>query len=117
MIVAINVIGDAVGGGLGRAQSMAVAEVDDGQVQSWEVFDVRWDLSHDQPDPSGHGAHHARIVKFMKDHGIEAVVTGHAGPPMVHTLDLMGIPVLVGGEGDARQAAIDGVAALDDYAS
>ena len=112
MIVAVNVVGEAMGTGLGRAQSMAIADVEQGQIESWEVFDVRWDLSHDAPDSAGHGAHHARIVRFMKEHGVEAVVTGHAGPPMVHTLDLMGIGVLVNAEGDARQAAIDGAAAL-----
>ena len=127
MKIAVNILGSLVGGGLGRAQTMAVASVDQGQITSWEEFEVRWDLSHDQPvgggltigerpdvpgrEPhSSHGSHHARIVSFMKEHQVDAVVTGHVGPPMAHTLDLMGITVFVGATGDARQAALDAAA-------
>ena len=112
MIIAVNVSGAAVGGGLGRAATMAVAIVDDGQVTSWQQFDVGWDVAHDQMDAtgSGHGGHHATIVKFMREHQIEAVVAGHVGPPMVHTLGLMGIKVVTA-DGDAKQAAIAAVSA------
>jgi len=109
-----------VGGGLGRATAIAVARVEDSQILSWEEIEVRWDLSHDQPGPArpgeqpSHGAHHARIVSFMKEHEVEAVVTGHAGPPMVHTLGLMGIPIVQGAAGDARQAALDAVRLLSE---
>jgi len=116
MIVAVNIAGPLVGTGLGRASAIAVAEVDQGQINSWEEFEVRWDLSHDQigapvadgsnQRPASHGSHHARIVTFMKDHQIELVVTGHIGPPLAHTLGLMGITTVVDASGDARQAAI-----------
>ena len=105
-----------VGTGLGRATTIAVADVEDSQIRSWEEYEVRWDLSHDQPaQPSAagarpdasHGSHHARIVSFMKEHGVQVVVTGHVGPPMAHTLDLMGISVVTGAIGDAKQAALD----------
>lgn len=114
MIVAVNVVGDSVGTGLGKAKTMAVAQVEDGQIESWQTFDVGWDVLHDQVDEAGHGAHHARIVKFMKDNAVEAVVSGHVGPPMIHTLDLMGLAVIVNAAGDARQAVIDSVALLRD---
>ena len=105
MIIAVNIVGDVVGTGLGRAAAIAVADVEDSQIVSWKEFDVRWDLSHDQPATS-HGSHHATIVSFMREHHVEVVVTGHVGPPMAHTLDLMGIGIVTGATGDARQAAL-----------
>jgi len=126
MIIAVNVAGQNVGAGLGRASRIAVAEVDGGQILTWEEFEVRWDLSHDQgsgvltigtkEDPgagsqSSHGSHHGRIVSFFREHKVEAVVTGHLGPPMAHTLDLMGISVAIA-SGDARQAALEAAALL-----
>jgi len=114
MIIAVNVVGALVGTGLGRASTIAIADVEDSQIVSWEEYEVRWDLSHDQPvqSPTGearpsHGTHHGRIVSFMKEHNVQVVVTGHVGPPMAHTLDLMGIAVVTGAIGDARQAAVD----------
>ena len=109
MIIAVNVVGNLVGTGLGRATTIAIADVEDSQIVSWDEYEVRWDLSHDQPGevrPS-HGSHHGRIVSFMKEHNVQVVVTGHVGPPMAHTLDLMGIAVVTGAIGDARQAAVD----------
>ena len=122
MILAVNISGDQVGGGLGHAHTMAVADVQDKQIKSWEEFEVRWDQSHpsgghdEAHGPGGsHGSHHARIVKFMKEHNVEAVVTGHIGDPMAHTLDLMGIDIVMAG-GDAKElavAAVDALAAAD----
>ncbi|MDR2974612.1 MAG: dinitrogenase iron-molybdenum cofactor [Propionibacteriaceae bacterium] len=115
MILAVNVIDDQVGGGLGRAHSMAVAEVEQGEMRSWTVHEVGWDVLHDAPSPAAnaaggqhnnHGAHHARIVRFLKENRVEAVVTGHMGPPMAHTLELLGVVGLVGAAGDARKAAL-----------
>ncbi len=158
MILAVNVLDDQVGGGLGRAKAMAIADVTDGQIQSWQVYDVGWDVLHDAPSGPqsvgglvtavnqtpgsttvdapvvsgpeaasdhgdhhgdhhhghhhgsgphgcGHGAHHARIVRFLREHQVEAVVTGHAGPPMVRTLEAMGLACVMGATGGARQAA------------
>ena len=91
---------------------MAVADVEQGQIVAWEEVAVGWDVSHDQPG-TNHGAHHARIVTFMREHHVQAVVTGHIGPPMAHTLDLMGIALFIGAEGPARQAAVAAAAQLE----
>ena len=58
-----------------------------------------------------HGSHHARIVRFLKEHGIEAVVVDHMGPGMVQVMATMRIPLLPATAGDARRsilAAIEG---------
>jgi len=108
MIIAVNIDGDVVGGGLGRAQTMAIAEVKDGQIASWQEESVRWDIAHEQVESGAvtGGSHHARIVKFLREHKVEAVIAGHVGPPMMHTLELLGVRVVIA-TGSARQAVLD----------
>lgn len=96
--------GGTVGGGLGRAARVAVATVSGGQVSSWEELDVGWDRLHDE---GAEGAHHARIVRFLREHDVEVVVASHIGPGMVRTLGSMGVRTVLGVEGDARAAVAD----------
>ncbi len=107
--LAVNVTGDQVGGGLGRAHTVAIAVIANGRIVSWEEHEVAWDVSHDQ---GPEGQHHARIVRFMRDNEIQAVVTGHMGPPMVNTLHKLGVLPLVNASGDVRDAALAGAAIL-----
>ncbi|NMW89574.1 NifB/NifX family molybdenum-iron cluster-binding protein [Mobiluncus curtisii] len=102
--IAINVMGDEVGGGLGRARTMVVATVDAAdEITAWQEFEVGWDILHEQ---GPHGSLHAQIVSFMRDHDIVAVVSGHMGPPMVKTMMKLGVLPL-SATGDARHAATD----------
>lgn len=86
---------DAAGqpGGLGKAVRMAVAVVEDGRLLDWRVEETRWDVLHDQ---GGHGRHHARIVRFMRENDIDVVAAGHMGQPMVNTLGKLGLSVVMG---------------------
>lgn len=92
-----------VGGGLGRASHAAVASVSNGRIVSWEEHEVGWDRLHDQ---GAEGAHHARIVRFLREHGVEVVVARGMGPGMQRTLGSMGVRSVIGVEGDAREAVI-----------
>ena len=112
--LAVNLAGDQVGAGWGRAQRVAVAVIANGRIVSWEEVDVRWDLSH---DAQGEGRHHADIVTFLRDHAVEAVVTGHMGPPMANTLQKMGVLPLVNATGDARSAALAAAAMVEKHRS
>ena len=87
----------------GRAARVAVADVRDGSIVSWQEFDVAWDRLHDE---TTEGGHHARVARFLQDNAVEAVVAGHMGGEMVHMLERMGILVRLGADGDARQSAI-----------
>lgn len=95
--------GDTVGGGLGRAARVAVAEVTDGQITSWDEVPVGWDRLHDE---GTEGSHHARIATFLKERGIEAVVVEHVGLGMQRMLGTMGLRLVQGARGDARQAVV-----------
>jgi predicted Fe-Mo cluster-binding NifX family protein len=94
----------------GRAARVAVFRVEDGAVVGAEEHAVGWDVLHDE---GPHGSHHGRIVRFLMDQGVEAVVADFAGPPMVNTLGKMGIRVWLGASGDARAAAVAAVAAAN----
>ena len=104
MIVCIPVDEEGlVGPHWGRAARVAVARVESGGVESWEEYDVGWDVAHDE---GTHDAHHARIARFLRDHGVEAVVAGGVGPGMVRMLSSMGIELWYGASGPARQAVL-----------
>ena len=85
----------------GRADWVAVADVVDGEILSWREVEVSWSRLHDEGAP---GSHHARVVTFLREHQVEAVVANHIGPGMVRMLDTMGLPVFLGAAGDARAA-------------
>ncbi len=85
----------------GRADWVAIAEVQNGKIQSWREIEVSWSRLHDEGTD---GSHHARVVKFLKEHGVEAVVANHMGDGMTRMLHTMAIPVHLGAAGDARIA-------------
>jgi predicted Fe-Mo cluster-binding NifX family protein len=87
----------------GRADWVAVADVDGDQIASWQEVEVSWSRLHDEGTP---GSHHARVVTFLREHQIEAVVANHMGDGMVRTLDGMSLPVHLGAAGDARAAVL-----------
>ncbi len=102
MIVCVPVTPDGqVDSSWGRAPRVAIADADGGRISSWEEHAVGWDVLH---DVGTEGGHHARVASFLRDHGVEAVVAGHMGPPMVQMLGKMGIPVRLDARGDARAA-------------
>lgn len=87
----------------GKAHYVAVAQLDAGEIASWEQHEVSWDDLHDQ---AGHGSHHARIVRFLREHSVEAVVINHCGAPMMNTMEKMGLVIVVDAQGDAREIAL-----------
>jgi len=89
----------------GRAHWVAVAEVTD-TITSWDVHEVSWDDLHDS---GTHGSHHARVVSFLKDHGIQAIVVDHVGEGMARMLDTMNIPLLPASAGDAKESVLHAV--------
>jgi len=85
----------------GRADWIALADVVDGEIMSWKEVEVSWSRLHDEGAP---GSHHARVVTFLREHDVEAVVVDHMGDGMVRMLDTMRLPVHSGAAGDARAA-------------
>jgi len=93
----------------GRAARVAVARLEGGAIAAWDEHDVAWDVLH---DVGTEGGHHARVARFLIDHGVQVVVAGHMGPPMVQMLGNMRIIARQGATGDAR-AAVNAQAALE----
>jgi predicted Fe-Mo cluster-binding NifX family protein len=85
----------------GRADWIAIADLSDGKIKTWREIEVSWSRLHDE---GSDGSHHARVVRFLKEHGVEAVVANHMGDGMMRMLKTMEIPVHLGAEGDARTA-------------
>jgi len=85
----------------GRADWIAVADVIGAEIVSWQEFEVSWSRLHDEGTP---GSHHARVVQFLREHQVEAVVANHMGDGMMRTLEAMGLPTHLGAAGDAREA-------------
>ena len=102
MIVCVPVTNDGmVDPRWGKADWVAVADVADGEIVSWQEIEVSWSKLHDEGTP---GSHHARVVRFLREHKIEAVVANHMGEGMVRMLATMDLPVHFGAAGDARAA-------------
>lgn len=87
----------------GQARRVAIARVEAGAVSEWQEFDVGWDRAH---AAGTEGAHHARVARFVRDHGVETVIAARMGPDMAHMLDRLGVSVRLGAQGDARAAAL-----------
>ena len=85
----------------GRAHRVAVAEITDGVINSWRETTVSWDNQHDQ---GTEGAHHARIARFLLDNRVDVVAAQHVGVGMQRMLDSMGIRLVTGVSGNAREA-------------
>ena len=110
MVVCIPVSQDgSVDERWGRARRVAIVRVSNRAIDGWTEHDVKWDALH---DAGGEGEHHARIARFINEHGVDLVVAGHMGPPMANMLDKMDVAVSLGASGDARQAVIRALAAI-----
>ena len=87
----------------GRAERLAIAEVEDGEVKSWEEIEVNWGEHH---EIASEGQHHALVARFIRDQKVDAVVADHMGPGMLTMLERMAIRVMLGVGGAARQAVV-----------
>ncbi len=85
----------------GRADWVAIADLQGREIKTWREVEVSWSTLHDEGTD---GSHHARVVKFLRENGIETVVVDHMGDGMTRMLKTMEIPVHLGATGDARVA-------------
>ncbi len=93
----------SLGHSWGKARSVVIGEVEDGQVVAWQPHDVSWDRVHDEGTS---GAHHARVATFVRAHGVQLVLADHVGGGMRRMLGTMGVVLVEGVAGDARSAMI-----------
>jgi predicted Fe-Mo cluster-binding NifX family protein len=104
MIVLVPVTADGLSDPrFGRAPRVAVAEAKAGQIVSWQVHEVGWDVLHDAQE---HGAHHATVMKFLTGHSIDAVVSAEMGAGMARMMSSAKLPVLTIAPGIDAKAAV-----------
>ncbi|HML50919.1 MAG TPA: NifB/NifX family molybdenum-iron cluster-binding protein [Propionicimonas sp.] len=114
MIVMIPVTEDGQSDSrFGRAHSVAVAQVDGDQITDWQVHEVEWDVKHDQV---GHGSHHATVMRFFKEHGVEAVVVGDMGPGMAKMITSAKMAAFTTTPGDAKTSVLAALADPEGHA-
>jgi predicted Fe-Mo cluster-binding NifX family protein len=85
----------------GRAERVAVVEMEAAAITGWEEYAVGWDALH---SAGPEGAHHARVARFLREHHVDTVLADHMGEAMHHMLGKMGIAVRLGASGEARSA-------------
>lgn len=107
VVVAIAVgEGGSVSPRWGRAQRVGVATVHEGRLSNWEETEVAWDTLRDE---GSERAHHARVARFVKQHGVQLVVAYHMGQDMLAMLERMGVQVQMPASDDAREAVLAAV--------
>lgn len=104
MIVCLAVTPDGLlGPRWGRAERVAVVDLRDGGIDSWKEFEVGWAELHDL---GPEGGHHARVARFLREHGVDVVVATHVGPGMEQMLGKLGIDLRLASAGRASDAVL-----------
>ncbi|MFT0847625.1 NifB/NifX family molybdenum-iron cluster-binding protein [Actinomycetaceae bacterium L2_0104] len=105
MIIATPVTADGqVDPRWGKAHDVALAEILDGELMSWDEHEVKWDDLHDEGTS---GSHHARIVKFLRENQVDAVIINRCGDSMLNTMQKMGLIIALDAEGPAKDIALN----------
>lgn len=91
---------------LGQANSVAICKVDGSDVTDWTEIVVDWDTTYGVDVP---GVHHPRVIRFLQDHQVNAVIANNVCDIMQTTLPTLGIAVHSGVTGDAKAAAASAI--------
>jgi len=101
----------------GNAKKVALATIEDKQIVNWEEVDVPFAKthgghSHDHHHHHHHEEHHHEhgpghvqaIRKFIVEHQVDLVLLDHAGPSIQKIRKDIDVKVVVGAEGNAKEA-------------
>ncbi|TCS83687.1 NifB/NifX family molybdenum-iron cluster-binding protein [Tepidibacillus fermentans] len=97
----------------GRANKLALATIENGQITKWEEVAVPFaethgnhDHHHDHDHEHHHHApgHHEGIKNWLVDHEVDMVLLDHAGPGMQKVMSETDIKIVVGAKGNAKEA-------------
>lgn len=86
---------------LGQAPSVAICRVGGGQVEAWTEHPVAWDTTY---GVDVLGVHHPRVIRFLREHKVDAVVADQVCESMQSVLDSLDIRLYPGLTGDAHAA-------------
>lgn len=91
---------------LGQANSVAICQVEGDRVSDWTEIVVDWDTTY---GVDVLGVHHPRVIRFLQEHQVQAVVADNVCDIMKSTLPTLGVTVHAGVTGDARQVVASAV--------
>ncbi len=97
-----------VSGDLGTAEIVVIALAGALEVTAWQPHRAPWG-----DDAHARERQEARIVEFVRDEGLEAIVTGSVAPMLRRALEDVGVPVFECAGVSARAAAASAAAVLD----
>ncbi len=97
----------------GRADVIALADVHNGVIGSWQEIEVSWSTLHDEGTSA---QHHARVARFLRQNHVDGVVAHHVGDGMIRMMGVMKLPLFLDARGDARQAVLDALATTNETA-
>ena len=86
---------------LGQARTVALCKVTGDQVAEWTEHLVEWDTTY---GVDVMGAHHPRLIRFMQEQHVDAVVADNVCDVIQRSLPHVGVTVHDGFTGDARTA-------------
>jgi predicted Fe-Mo cluster-binding NifX family protein len=89
---------------LGQANSVAICQVDGDSVSDWTEIVVDWDTTY---GVDVLGVHHPRVIRFLQEHQVNAVVADNVCDIMKSTLPTLGVTVHAGVTGDARSVVAE----------
>ncbi len=92
---------------LGKANTVAICKLEDGQVSDWTEHVVEWDTTY---GVDVMGVHHPRIMRFMQDQKVDAVVADNVCDVIQRSLPNVGVTVHPGFTGDARSVVASAMA-------
>jgi predicted Fe-Mo cluster-binding NifX family protein len=91
---------------LGQANSVAICKVDGDSVSDWTEIVVDWDTTY---GVDVLGVHHPRVIRFLQEHQVNAVVADNVCDIMKSTLPTLGVTVHAGVKGNARSAVAEAI--------
>ncbi|MDD4169926.1 MAG: NifB/NifX family molybdenum-iron cluster-binding protein [Desulfotomaculaceae bacterium] len=80
----------------GISEEFVIFNVEDGNIAGKQIF-----------SNSGLQHNHGGLANLFTTEGVEVIIAGGMGPPMVSALQAVGLQVITGASGDAEKAAFD----------
>jgi predicted Fe-Mo cluster-binding NifX family protein len=80
----------------GASREFVIYSIEDGKIADSKIINSQ-DLCHN----------HEGLAGLLRDEGVEVVITGGIGHPMMNAIQSLGFKIVTGASGDAAGVAVD----------